>query len=163
MTSAIRAGDIQTGTMDDIGKEIKNQTAREDGKKKMPRLRPLVYTPTEPSMEQEVEIIGEVHRDQKAVKRKAETQEAKIKNREQAAEETIMKLKEDKKRLKIKLKKADIEVARSIYREVGLKLEKQILREESERLAGENSYFRKLLREKRAAEDFEDSSSDRKY
>ena len=134
--------------MDDIGKEIKNQTAREDGKKKMPRLRPLVDTPTEPSMEQEVEIIKEVHRDQKAVKRKAETQEAKIKNREQAAEETIIKLKEDKKRLKIKLEEADIRNARSLVRELNLKMKIRDLKEKMKKLEAENTDLGKKLRPK---------------
>ena len=134
--------------MDDIGKETKNQTAREDGKKKMPRLRPLVYTPTEPSMEQEVEIIKEVHRDQKAVKRKSENQEAKIKNREQAAEETIIKLKEDKKRLKIKLEEADIRNARSLVRELNLKMKIRDLKEKMKKLEAENTDLGKKLRSK---------------
>ena len=58
-----------------------------------------------------------------------------------------------KRGIQKKLKEADINNARSLVREMRLILDMEKLREEMGRLAGENLDLRKILRERKAAEE----------
>ena len=131
MTSVIRAKDIQTSTMDAEGKELKNQAAERNSKlkarakeRKMPKLKPITYITTKPTAskikkspkngDQDIQIIREVYN------KKTTSEEIK----------TIENLRKEREQLKMKLEKAnadikekDIRNARSLIREIGLKLD----------------------------------------